>query len=197
SHICFGMKSAEQMRQQAHIQVVSKNLYSQDTSHTPLPYGVLDHRMGTSEKDRGCETCGKNLADCLGHYGYVDLELPCFHIGYFKAIINILQMICKTCSRIMLSKEERQQFLDYLRRPGLPYLQKRGLKKKISDKCRKKNVCLYCGSFNGVCEHTPHLCLLCTLYYFSEMTLNLLLLDILEIYVSCKFSFCLSQVTFF
>lgn len=45
SHICFGMKSAEQMRQQAHIQVVSKNLYSQDTSHTPLAYGVLDHRM--------------------------------------------------------------------------------------------------------------------------------------------------------
>lgn len=45
SHICFGMKSAEQMRQQAHIQVVSKNLYSQDTSHTPLSYGVLDHRM--------------------------------------------------------------------------------------------------------------------------------------------------------
>ena len=39
------MKSAEQMRQQAHIQVVSKNLYSQDTKHTPLPYGVLDHRM--------------------------------------------------------------------------------------------------------------------------------------------------------
>ncbi len=45
SHICFGMKSAEQMRQQAHIQVVSKNLYSQDTKHTPLSYGVLDHRM--------------------------------------------------------------------------------------------------------------------------------------------------------
>lgn len=39
------MKSAEQMRQQAHIQVVSKNLYSQDTKHTPLSYGVLDHRM--------------------------------------------------------------------------------------------------------------------------------------------------------
>ncbi|XP_073684076.1 DNA-directed RNA polymerase III subunit RPC1-like [Garra rufa] len=149
SHICFGMKSAEQMRQQAHIQVVSKNLYSQDTSHTPLQYGVLDHRMGTSEKDRPCETCGKNLADCLGHYGYLDLELPCFHIGYFKAIIGILQMICKTCSRILLAKEEKLQFLDYLRRPGLAYLQKRGLKKKISDKCRKKTTCVHCNSFNG------------------------------------------------
>ncbi|KAG5855741.1 DNA-directed RNA polymerase III subunit RPC1 [Anguilla anguilla] len=149
SHICFGMKSAEQMRQQAHIQVVSKNLYSQDTSHTPLPYGVLDHRMGTSEKDRPCETCGKNLADCLGHYGYLDLEMPCFHVGYFKAIIGILQMICKTCSHVMLTKEEKQQFLDVLKRPNLAYLQKRGLKKKISEKCRKKTVCLNCSSFNG------------------------------------------------
>ncbi|XP_023805326.1 DNA-directed RNA polymerase III subunit RPC1 isoform X1 [Oryzias latipes] len=149
SHICFGMKSAEQMRQQAHIQVVSKNLYSQDTKHTPLPHGVLDHRMGTSEKDRPCLTCGKNLADCLGHYGYLDLELPCFHVGYFKAVIGILQMICKTCSSIMLTKEEKLQFLDLLKRPNLAYLQKRGLKKKISEKCRKRTVCLNCSAFNG------------------------------------------------
>uniref|UniRef100_A0A4W3H8T6 DNA-directed RNA polymerase subunit n=1 Tax=Callorhinchus milii TaxID=7868 RepID=A0A4W3H8T6_CALMI len=149
SHICFGMKSAEQMRQQAHIQVVSKNLYSQDNSHTPLSFGVLDHRMGTSEKDRPCETCGKNLADCIGHYGYIDLELPCFHVGYFKAIIGILQMICKTCSHIMLSQEEKKQFFDALKRPGLTYLQKRSLKKKISEKCRKRTICLFCGTFNG------------------------------------------------
>uniref|UniRef100_A0A3Q2QKV0 DNA-directed RNA polymerase subunit n=1 Tax=Fundulus heteroclitus TaxID=8078 RepID=A0A3Q2QKV0_FUNHE len=149
SHICFGMKSAEQMRQQAHIQVVSKNLYSQDTKRTPLPYGVLDHRMGTSQKDRPCQTCGKNLADCLGHYGYLDLELPCFHVGYFKATIGILQMICKTCSSIMLTKEDKKQFMDVLKRPNLAYLQKRGLKKKISDKCRKRTVCLNCGAFNG------------------------------------------------
>ncbi|XP_068111539.1 DNA-directed RNA polymerase III subunit RPC1 isoform X3 [Hyperolius riggenbachi] len=149
SHICFGVKSAEQMRQQAHIQVVSKSLYSQDNNHSPLAYGVLDHRMGTSEKDRPCLTCGKNLAECLGHYGYLDLELPCFHVGYFKAVIGILQMICKTCSHIMLTADERKQFLDLLKRPGLAYLQKRGLRKKISDKCRKKTVCLHCGAFNG------------------------------------------------
>lgn len=49
----------------------------------------------------------------------------------------------------MLSQEEKKQFLDYLKRPGLTYLQKRGLKKKISDKCRKKNICHHCGAFNG------------------------------------------------
>lgn len=49
----------------------------------------------------------------------------------------------------MLSQEEKQQFLDFLKRPGLTYLQKRGLKKKVSDKCRKKSTCSYCGAFNG------------------------------------------------
>ncbi len=51
--------------------------------------------QGTSEKDNPCETCGKNLAECIGHYGYIDLELPVFHIGYFRTTINILQSICK------------------------------------------------------------------------------------------------------
>lgn len=54
--------------------------------------------QGTSEKDNGCETCGKNLADCTGHYGYIDLELPVFHVGYFRTTINILQCICKVLS---------------------------------------------------------------------------------------------------
>ena len=44
-HLQFGLLSAEQMRQQAHLHVVSKTLYSQDTARKPVPYGVLDHRM--------------------------------------------------------------------------------------------------------------------------------------------------------
>lgn len=57
----------------------------------PLLHSLPCFLQGTSEKDRPCLTCGKCLADCLGHYGYLDLELPCFHVGYFKAIIGILQ----------------------------------------------------------------------------------------------------------
>ena len=57
-------------------------------SSLPLP-------QGTSQKDSSCETCGKQLADCIGHYGYIDLELPVFHVGYFRSTIMILQNICK------------------------------------------------------------------------------------------------------
>jgi DNA-directed RNA polymerase III subunit RPC1 len=51
--------------------------------------------QGTSQKDSSCDTCGKALADCIGHYGYIDLELPVFHVGYFRSTIVILQNICK------------------------------------------------------------------------------------------------------
>ncbi|KAA8581469.1 hypothetical protein FQN60_003050 [Etheostoma spectabile] len=168
SHICFGIKSAEQIRQQAHIQVVSKNLYSQDTKHTPLSYGVLDHRMGTSEKDRPCLTCGKNLADCLGHYGYLDLELPCFH------------MICKTCSSIMLTKEDKLQFMDLIKRPNLAYLQKRGLKKKISDKCRKKTICLNCSAFNGPVKKCGLLKIIHEKYKTNKKVVDVFVSDFLQ-----------------
>ena len=58
--------------------------------------------MGTSQKGKNCHTCGEELADCIGHFGYIDLELPVFHVGYFRSIINVLQCICKTCGRSLL-----------------------------------------------------------------------------------------------
>lgn len=35
------------------------------------------------------------MQDCVGHFGYIDLELPVFHVGYFRTTIQVLQMICK------------------------------------------------------------------------------------------------------
>lgn len=62
---------------------------------------LLSHQ-GTSTKDAVCETCGKSLADCTGHYGYIELELPVFHIGYFRNIISILQIICKVLTALFV-----------------------------------------------------------------------------------------------
>ena len=32
---------------------------------------------------------------CAGHFGYIKLALPAYHIGFFKHILNVLQVICK------------------------------------------------------------------------------------------------------
>ena len=69
SHVCFGMQSSQEVEKAAHIQVVGKNLYNQDVDRTPIAYGVLDNKMGTSQKSQKCTTCGLGLSDCVGHFG--------------------------------------------------------------------------------------------------------------------------------
>lgn len=109
------------MLMQSTVQVITKNLYNEDIGRTPLLYGALDRRMvlkncnnfylflkrqkiykircfcsqGVGSNKSECTTCGKTLQDCVGHFGYIDLILPVFHVGHFRSIIQILQTICK------------------------------------------------------------------------------------------------------
>lgn len=46
---------------------------------TPVEHGVLDQRLGVSNKNKRCTTCGLQLKECAGHFGYIKLPLPVFH----------------------------------------------------------------------------------------------------------------------
>ncbi|CAF1214927.1 unnamed protein product [Adineta steineri] len=149
NQIQFAPFSSLEMQKQAHIHVVSKNLYSQDAARTAAPFGVLDPKLGVCGGKRLCETCHQDVTKCLGHYGYIDLQLPVFHIGFFRSITVVLQTICKKCSRVMLNKEVKQTFQRQLCRPILTYLQKKALRKRIHEKAKKTTLCPYCGELNG------------------------------------------------
>jgi hypothetical protein len=55
--------------------------------------------QGPNEKGGTCPTCHEDHTHCVGHYGYVKLALPVFHIGYFRPTITMLQCICKVSLR--------------------------------------------------------------------------------------------------
>jgi DNA-directed RNA polymerase III subunit RPC1 len=78
---------------------------------------ICCRRLGTSDKKGKCITCGGLLVECAGHFGHIKLELPVFHIGYFKHTIAILQDICKSCARVMVAGEERMGYLRKFRSP--------------------------------------------------------------------------------
>jgi len=50
----------------------------------------------------------------------VKLALPVFHVGYFKHTLNILQAVCKDCSRLLLSEEERDRSLRRIKHNAEP-----------------------------------------------------------------------------
>nr|XP_016942385.1 DNA-directed RNA polymerase III subunit RPC1 [Drosophila suzukii] len=155
SHVQFGISGADEIQQEALVRIISKNLYQ--AQRQPVPYGVLDRRMGISTKDAMCETCGQGLNECIGHFGYLDLALPVFHIGHFRSTINILQMICKACAHVMLKPEDRQIYEKKLHNPNFSYLGKKALHVQMLAKAKKVTKCPHCGSPNGGVKKGPGL----------------------------------------
>lgn len=126
-----------------------------DQPTVPSKGGPLDVRMGISERGKNCETCKKALADCPGHFGYVKLELPVFHVGYFKHTVNILQSVCKECCRLLLTEDERIKYNKQMRARSDP-LQRVALFKTVVVQCKKVKTCPHCGKFNGTVKKMPN-----------------------------------------
>ncbi|CAI6012059.1 unnamed protein product [Closterium sp. NIES-65] len=144
----FSTMSAHEIMKSAEVQVSERSLY-QLPERKPTPFGVLDPRLGTTSKKGECTTCNGTLQDCAGHFGYIRLELPVYHMGYFKVILLIMQCICKNCGRILLSDEERRQWLKKFRHPRVEVLQKKAMVKRVSERCKRTRMCHYCGDHNG------------------------------------------------
>jgi RNA polymerase Rpb1, domain 1 len=63
--------------------------------------GLADPRMGTIGKTMKCQTCAGNMAECPGHFGYIELAKPMFHIGFIGAVMKILKCMCFHCSKLL------------------------------------------------------------------------------------------------
>ncbi|KAK1444475.1 beta and beta-prime subunits of DNA dependent RNA-polymerase [Babesia gibsoni] len=145
----FDVMGRESISQLSELQVVKRELYDNNTNE-PLPQGVLDLKLGLNRGVSLCGTCGKDLKQCVGHWGYVGLQLPVFHIGFFKYTIQILYCICKKCSHLLLPENLSKKFLDLQRRRNDDPLLKPLLFKQIMQECRKVTKCPKCGAKQGV-----------------------------------------------
>ncbi|KAG0310942.1 hypothetical protein BGZ97_012208 [Linnemannia gamsii] len=146
--IQFGVLSPQEIVNVSEFEVTQRDLYTL-VDRQPVKYGMLDLRLGTSDKMATCETCGLKQQDCIGHFAHIKLCLPVFHIGYFRAAIVILQNICKTCSRVLLSEKDRRTYLRRLRAPNLENLTRKSVVKAVNEKCKKVVHCQYCEATNG------------------------------------------------
>jgi DNA-directed RNA polymerase III subunit RPC1 len=148
SHIQFGILSPDEMQRLAEFQVCSRELFTMP-SRKPATAGCLDPRLGVSDKVSSCATCHRKLVDCAGHFGYIKLALPVFHIGFLKHTLNFLQCICKSCSRVLLIESEKEKVLGQMRNPNVDALAKMAHFKRVVDKCKKCKICPYCSATNG------------------------------------------------
>ncbi|ETB62832.1 hypothetical protein, variant [Plasmodium yoelii 17X] len=149
--INFGIMGKEDIIRYSEVKILNREMYKNNSNGVPYPYGVLDLRLGAHKSNSICETCKKKLINCSGHFGYIELNYPVFHIGYYKYIIHILYCICKTCSHILLPLEKIEFFSNLKKKKNIDdSLFKRQFFKRILSICKKVNKCYNCGSPQGV-----------------------------------------------
>jgi len=151
--VTFSTMSGSEIAKAGVLHVTERKLY--DPQRKPHDGGVLDTRLGTTNKSHGvCQTCKEDIRNCSGHFGYLKLELPVFHVGYFKTIVHCLQCVCKECSCLLIKEEEQSEMLTRLRsrekkNGGVDHAYRRVMFKNLLEKCKRTKVCFQCEAANG------------------------------------------------
>ncbi|KAK7341753.1 hypothetical protein VNO80_24692 [Phaseolus coccineus] len=150
----FSTLSDSEISKLGEVQVWKGSYY--DSFKKPIHGGLLDPRMGPANKSLGCATCHGNFHDCPGHYGYLNLALPVFNVGYLASIVEILKCICKGCARILLDEDTRKKHLKKMRSSKKSELDKIDfVKVRIIKDCSKVVNCPRCGYINGSVKKLP------------------------------------------
>jgi DNA-directed RNA polymerase II subunit RPB1 len=95
--------------------------------------GVHDPRMGTTDRDSRCGTCGCDAIECPGHFGHIELAKPIYHPGYIDNVLKVLRCVCSHCGRLRLTESERLELRKIARAP-IRF-------RKVMDACKNKKVC--------------------------------------------------------
>lgn len=117
--------------------------------------------MGPSMRENNlrCETCKQEMLECPGHFGYMKLALPVYHIGFFGDVINILQCICKNCGRVLLDEDEKKQCRKRMLKAveDKNYQLRADYYMKMRKECKKgaNQKCKSCGFKNGSLKKMP------------------------------------------
>jgi DNA-directed RNA polymerase beta' subunit len=110
SKLNMTMMSPEQVEQMSVLEVIESESRVEGLITSPIPNGPLDPRLGATDKDAQCATCGgfqssrdDNVSNsCEGHFGHISLPTPIpnylYLTGGSPAFDRALNLVCHNCS---------------------------------------------------------------------------------------------------
>ena len=148
----FSLLSPNEIRKMSATKVITADTYDEDGF--PIAMGLMDPRMGVIEPGLRCKTCGQRVGKdkCPGHFGHIDLAMPVIHVGHVKTIRDSLRSSCRDCGHLLLTKKEREQFLDEIKNYEREGRKKTYLYRQIVKDARKASKCPHCGREVGKIE---------------------------------------------
>jgi DNA-directed RNA polymerase II subunit RPB1 len=111
----FSIMSPKEIRERSVVEITKHETYDKDT---PIIKGLFDIRMGTTDIDKICGTCGQGNINCPGHFGHIELARPVYHYQFLTNLHKVLKCTCIQCSKLLINKES----------PKVSYLMKKSNK---------------------------------------------------------------------
>lgn len=142
--IRFSVWSPTEIRKYSVAEITAPETY--DEEGTPVHGGLMDGHLGTLEPGQKCLTCGNTPARCPGHFGHIELAEPVMHIAFIDNIHKLLQSTCRSCSRIKVSQDTLDEFLNVRsKQSAYAIVSRKRIPEQIIEKARKAEECPHCG----------------------------------------------------
>lgn len=126
--VSFYIMGNKENETDSNIILTNKELFKSDI---PVPEGIYDAHMGTTDQLWLCETCGNNKTNCPGHFGSIELNYPTKSPLFREYILKWLKIICFKCGNLISTKKIK--------------FPKSKLLSEYVKICRLINKCEHCG----------------------------------------------------
>lgn len=95
----FNLFSPDQVRKVSCTKITVPDTYDEDGY--PINGGLADQHLGVIDPGLKCKTCGGRMKNCSGHFGHIEIVRPVVHVGFAKAVYQLLKACCRKCGRLM------------------------------------------------------------------------------------------------
>ena len=143
--IKFALLSPDESRRMSATKIITADTYDDDGF--PIDMGLMDSHLGVIEPGLRCKTCGGKVDECPGHFGHIDLAMPVIHVGYVKEIKKLLQSTCRSCGRLLLTRQQAQEFmreLEVQEELGMDVAESAEMIKETAREAQKRVRCPHC-----------------------------------------------------
>jgi len=101
NNLQFNVFSPEEIRKLSVCKIT--NIISFDAIGNPVAGGLYDVAMGPSTQREVCSTCLNDQSECTGHFGHIELAMPCFNPFFMKITTTILRAACLKCKKLQVT----------------------------------------------------------------------------------------------
>ena len=96
----FGISGDSEHEERSNARVVSYELFNPQGD--PIPGGVCDLRLGTTDHKFQCATCGHRKKQCLGHRGSLNLKIGVLQPVGISEVRRWLKVACIKCGALVV-----------------------------------------------------------------------------------------------